>query len=175
VKDDAASTDADDESEGPSAPAKKRKRIFEKVKESVKQTELKVFKGISHIPFNDAQEEPVRNQFLRATMPRWNKGWTRVAAVARPLTFFQRTGTRKAETLWDSHARSQGRGDVRRTVQVALQFNMRAESRGTGRPIETRLDRALRMRLWSTYLESNANGGIEEDTEPMSGLAIEAS
>ncbi|KAF8232505.1 hypothetical protein L208DRAFT_1377623 [Tricholoma matsutake] len=59
--------DADDESEGPSMPAKKRKRIFGKVKESMKQTELKVFKGIS-ILFNDTQETLIWNQFLHATI-----------------------------------------------------------------------------------------------------------
>ncbi|KAF8235312.1 hypothetical protein L208DRAFT_1541795 [Tricholoma matsutake] len=67
VKDDMASTDADDESEGPSMPAKKRKRIFGKVKESMKQTELKVFKGIS-ILFNDTQETLIWNQFLHASI-----------------------------------------------------------------------------------------------------------
>jgi hypothetical protein len=67
VKDDVAATDADDESEESSAPVKKRKRIFWKVQESMRQTELKVFKGIS-IPFNDEQEELVRNQFLCATI-----------------------------------------------------------------------------------------------------------
>ena len=88
AKDDTASTDADDESEEPSMPAKKRKRIFEKVKERVKQTELKVFKGIS-IPFNDTQETLIRNQFLRATISaNLPFRWTEDAEVIKLFLLF---------------------------------------------------------------------------------------
>jgi hypothetical protein len=58
VKDNVASTNAGDKLKGPSTPAKKRKRIFERVKESMNQTELEVFKGIS-ILFNEVQKDPV--------------------------------------------------------------------------------------------------------------------
>lgn len=91
AKDDTASTDADDESEGPSMPAKKRKRIFGKVKESVKQTELKVFKGIS-IPFNDTQKTLIRNQFLRATISaNLPFRWTEDAEVIKLFLLFRST------------------------------------------------------------------------------------
>jgi hypothetical protein len=91
AKDDTASTDADDESEGPSMPAKKRKRIFGKVKESMKQTELKVFKGIS-IPFKDTQETLIRNQFLRATISaNLPFRWTEDAEVIKLFLLFQST------------------------------------------------------------------------------------
>lgn len=57
--------DGDDESDG-AAPAKKRKRIAA-VEKSLKQSELKVFKGID-IPFSEAQKEIIQTQFLRATI-----------------------------------------------------------------------------------------------------------
>jgi hypothetical protein len=89
-KDDVASTDADDESEGPNTPAKKRKRIFGKVKEStMNQTKLKVFKGIS-IPFSEAQEDLVRKQFLRATISaNLPFRWTEDAEVIKLFLLFR--------------------------------------------------------------------------------------
>jgi hypothetical protein len=83
-----ASTDADDESEGPSMPVKQRKRIFEKVRESMKQMELKVFKRIS-ILFNNAQEKLIQNQFLWATISaNLPFRWTEDAEVIKLFLLF---------------------------------------------------------------------------------------
>lgn len=58
-------TDGDDESDGATRPSK-RKRV-KAVEKHLKQTELKVFKGID-IPFSQAQAEMIQTQFLRATI-----------------------------------------------------------------------------------------------------------
>jgi hypothetical protein len=57
-------TDGDDESDV--APSKKRKCVAA-VEKSLKQSELKVFKGIN-IPFNKTHKEIIQTQFLRATI-----------------------------------------------------------------------------------------------------------
>ncbi|KAJ7584673.1 hypothetical protein C8J56DRAFT_789675 [Mycena floridula] len=59
-------TDADDESNEPGPPSKKRKAIFNKVEKLV-QTPLKVHKGIS-VPFSEEQKDEIQKQFLRATI-----------------------------------------------------------------------------------------------------------
>ncbi|KAF8993154.1 hypothetical protein BDZ89DRAFT_973069 [Hymenopellis radicata] len=58
-------SDADDEAGG--APAKKKCKRLEKTKDTLRQTHLKVFKGIN-IPFPSKEKTAIQAQFLRATI-----------------------------------------------------------------------------------------------------------
>lgn len=74
------------------APARKRKR-FQRVEKEMKQTQLKVFKGLD-IPFSDAQGEAVRTQFLRATVSaNLPFRWTLDPEVIKLFMMFRSTAT----------------------------------------------------------------------------------
>ena len=55
---------SDDDTEGKPGP---KKKLLTKVETSMKQSQLKVFRGI-HVPFTDEQRGLVHEQFLRATI-----------------------------------------------------------------------------------------------------------
>jgi hypothetical protein len=82
--------DADDDD----APSGKRKRVeFVAVEKVMQQTELKVFKGLN-IPFNDAQAEIVRDQFLRATISaNLPFRWTLDPEIIKLFLMFRSTAT----------------------------------------------------------------------------------
>jgi hypothetical protein len=55
------------ESDEEDGPVRKGRKLHNQVKSSLKQSQLKVFRGIN-VPFTEEQEEVVRQQFLRATV-----------------------------------------------------------------------------------------------------------
>ncbi|KAJ6564768.1 hypothetical protein B0H19DRAFT_942310 [Mycena capillaripes] len=73
---------------------RKRKRVeFQLVEKSMKQTQLKVFKGLD-IPFSDAQAEAVRTQFLRGTISaNLPFRWTVDPEIIKLFLMFRSTAT----------------------------------------------------------------------------------
>lgn len=61
------STESEGETEDDSKQTKRKRALVKKVESSLKQPELKVFRGI-RVPFTDDQAATVHQQFLRATI-----------------------------------------------------------------------------------------------------------
>ncbi|KAJ6609661.1 hypothetical protein B0H10DRAFT_2438408 [Mycena sp. CBHHK59/15] len=84
---------ADASSSDDGAPAKKKRKVFKNVERNMRQSELKVFRGID-IPFSDAQAEMIRTQFLRATISaNLPFRWTLDPEIIKLFLMFRSTAT----------------------------------------------------------------------------------
>ena len=101
-----------------------KKRLLTQVETSMKQSQLKVFRGIQ-VPFSEAQENIVRDQFLRATISanlpfRWVEG----PEVMKLFLLFRSTA---GEVI---PSRKQIAGELLDTANAAVRKRVKAELSG---------------------------------------------
>lgn len=93
---------ANDKQEKDGYSSKKHKHVFEVTKKEMKQTTLKVFRGLD-IPFSSKQTALVQCQFLQATISaNLPFQWTKNAKVIKLFLMFQSTATDVMPSLADS-------------------------------------------------------------------------